>query len=313
MPLQTWVFPQDREAGRSLFEDLSRRAMDFFVSHIGPYPYEKLANVQAAGFNGGTEHASAIFYGEKGVTAGRGPVVHEIAHQWWGNSVTERDWDDVWLSEGFATYFTLLFTEHDEGRDAFVAGLKRSRAQVLQLEQKLPDTPVIHRNLSDMRRVLNDLVYQKGGWVLHMLRAEVGTEHFWTAIRDYYRRYRDQNASTAELRAMFEQVSGKPLDWFFAQWLNRPGRAENRRVVALSAGTEGHRSHGVANTGRDPFRLGVEVGIAAKTGAVPRVERIELTGRSATKIFTVDAEPAAVTIDPNTWLLMEAGVFTKRP
>jgi hypothetical protein len=62
----------------------------------------------------------------------------------------------------------------------------------------------------------------------------------------------------------------------------------------------------------DPFRLGVDVGIAAKTGAVPRVERIELTGRSATKIFTVDAEPAAVTIDPNTWLLMEPGVFGKR-
>jgi aminopeptidase N len=95
--------------------------------------------VQATGFTGGTEYASAIFYGEKGVSSGRGPVVHEIAHQWFGDSVTERDWDDVWLSEGFATYFALLFTEHDEGRDAFVDGLKRSRAQVLQLEQKLPD------------------------------------------------------------------------------------------------------------------------------------------------------------------------------
>ena len=109
-----------------IFEDLSRRAMTFFVEQIGPYPYEKLANVQAAGMSGGTEHASAIFYGEKGVAGGRAPVVHEIAHQWWGNAVTERDWDDVWLSEGFATYFTLLFTEHDEGRDAFV---RRPEAQ----------------------------------------------------------------------------------------------------------------------------------------------------------------------------------------
>ena len=150
-------------------------------------------------------------------------MVHEIAHQWFGDSVTERDWDDVWLSEGFATYFALLFTEHDEGRDAFAHELQRSRATVLQLEQKLPDTPVVHRNLADMTKVLNNLVYQKGGWVLHMLRQEVGNEHFGTAIREYYRRYRDANASTADLRAVFEQVSGKPLDWFFTQWLNRPG------------------------------------------------------------------------------------------
>ena len=101
------------------------------------------------------------------------PVVHEVAHQWFGNAVTERDWDDVWLSEGFATYFTLLYTEQFEGRDAFVRGLRtQPRAASSQLEKKPPDTPVIHRNLSDMRRVLNQFVYQKGGWTLHMLRGD---------------------------------------------------------------------------------------------------------------------------------------------
>ena len=312
VPLQTWVFPQDREPGIRLFEDTSRRAMDFFVSHIGPYSYEKLANVEAAGLNGGTEHASAIFYGEKGVTNGNGPVVHEIAHQWFGNAVTERDWDDVWLSEGFATYFTLLFTEHDAGRDAFVAGLKQSRNTVLQLEQKLPDTPVIHRNLSDMRRVLNGLVYQKAGWVLHMLRQEVGTEQFWTAIREYYRRYRNGHASTSDLRAIFEQVSGKPLDWFFAQWLTRPGvpKVEGawsydavRRVVEVTV-TQSQTA--------EPFRLKVDVGIAAAAGDLPKVETIELTGRQATRTFPLDAAPASVTLDPQTALLMEAGSFVRR-
>ena len=230
--------------GSALFEDLSRRAMQFFIAQHRPVSRTKSSpTCRPPGFSGGTEYASAIFYGEKGVSSGRGPVVHEIAHQWFGDSVTERDWDDVWLSEGFATYFALLFTEHDEGRDAFVDGLKRSRAQVLQLEQKLPDTPVIHRNLADMNKVLNNLVYQKGGWVLHMLRQEVGTEHFWTAIREYYRRYRNGNASTADLRAVFEQVSGKQLDWFFTQWLNRAGRAEDRRLVALRRGEESGRGH----------------------------------------------------------------------
>jgi aminopeptidase N len=313
VPLQTWVFPQDREAGLQLFEDTSRRALNFFVSQIGPYPYEKLANIQATGFSGGTEYATAIFYGEKGVNTGRGPVVHEIAHQWFGNSVTERDWDDVWLSEGFATYFTLLFTEHDEGRDAFVDGLKRSRASIIQTEQKLPDTPVIHRTLADMTRVLNGLVYQKGGWFLHMLRGEVGTEKFWQAIREYYRRYRDANASTAELRAVFEQVTGRPLEGFFTQWLTRPGVPKiegSWRYVPAKKAIEVTLTQGQS---ADPFRLAVDIGIAAKSGDVPRVERVELSGRTVTKTLTTDAEPTSVTIDPNTWLLMEAGAFTKRP
>jgi aminopeptidase N len=110
IPLQTWVFPENRETGRALFEETTRGAMTFFVDRIGPYAHEKLANVQAAGLGGGVEYASAIFYGEKGVTGGRGPVVHEVAHQWWGNAVTEDDWDDIWLSEGFATYDAGSFT-----------------------------------------------------------------------------------------------------------------------------------------------------------------------------------------------------------
>ena len=313
VPVQTWVFPQDRQAGLELFEDTSRRAMNFFVTQIGPYPYEKLANIEATGFSGGTEYASAIFYGEKGVNAGRGPVVHEIAHQWWGNSVTEKDWDDVWLSEGFATYFALLFTEHDEGRDAFVEGLKRSRATIIQSELKTPDTPVIHRNLSDMTKVLNSFVYQKGGWFLHMLRGEVGTEKFWQAIREYYRRYRDSNTSTAELRAVVEQVSGKHLDEFFAQWLTRPGVPKlegSWRYLPAKKAVEVTLTQSQA---AEAYRLPVEIGIATRPNELPRIERVELTGRTLTKTFSVELEPASLTIDPNTLLLMEGGALTKRP
>jgi aminopeptidase N len=312
IPIQTWVFPQDRDAGIALFEDQSRRAMQFFVTNIGPYPYEKLANVQATGFTGGTEYASAIFYGEKGVSAGRGPVVHEIAHQWFGNSVTERDWDDVWLSEGFATYFALLFTEHDEGRDAFVEGLKRSRAQVLQLEQKLPDTPIVHRNLADMNRVLNGLVYQKGGWVLHMLRQEVGTAHFWTAIREYYRRYRDGNASTSDLRAVFEQVSGTPLESFFTQWLNRPGVPKIEGSWRYDAARKAVEVTVTQSQASAAFTVRLDVGIATRTGELPRVETVTMNAKRQTFTFPTDAAPAAVVLDPNTTLLMDAGPFVQR-
>jgi aminopeptidase N len=184
---------------------------------------------------------------------------------------------------------------------------------VLALEQKLPDTPVIHRNLSDMTKVLNQLVYQKGGWTLHMLRNEVGTGNFWTAIREYYRRYQNANASTADLRAVFEHVSSKPLDWFFTQWLNRAGVPKIEGAWRYDAAKKAVEVTVTQSQTAAPFRIKVDVGILAKPGDLPRVETIELSGRQAVRTFTVDREPAAVTLDPNTTLLMEAGSFVKRP
>lgn len=311
IPQQIWSFPQDREAASGLFELTGRRAFEFFSDWIGPYPYEKLAHVQAAGLGGGTEHASAIFYGEKSVAAGRGPVVHEVAHQWWGNAVTERDWDDVWLSEGFATYFTHLFTEHFSGREAFVRGLKNDIDTILQAQQKLPDQAVIHRNIDDMRGVLNRFVYQKGGWVLHMLRGTIGTDAFWDGIREYYRRYRDANASTSDLRQVMEQVSGRDLGWFFDQWLTRPG------MPKLAGTWRYNRAAGrieleIAQTQSGaPYRLPLDVAVTQSSGA-PRVHRVELTGATGMFAVQVDAEPASVTLDPNTWLLLESATLERR-
>ena len=133
--IQTWVYHQDRDAGFYDFAEPTKNVLDFYSNYIGPYSYEKLANIQSNSVGGGMEAASAIFYGDNSVTGKRSVrwrnvIIHEIAHQWFGNAVTEYDWDDVWLSEGFATYFTLLFIEHQYGRDAFLEGLKSSKERV---------------------------------------------------------------------------------------------------------------------------------------------------------------------------------------
>ncbi|HET7218931.1 MAG TPA: M1 family aminopeptidase [Vicinamibacterales bacterium] len=305
---QTWVFPQNADNGRRIFEQTGRRAFEYFSEHIGPNAYEKLAHVQAAGLGGGTEHATAIFYGEKGVAAGNAPVVHEVAHQWWGNAVTERDWDDVWLSEGFATYFTLLYTKQYEGRDAFVRGLRSSRDRVLQLEKKMPDTPIIHRNLADMSRVLNQFVYQKGGWTLHMLRYVIGTDRFWDGIREYYRRYQNHNASTDDLRAVMEAASGQDLRWFFSQWLTRSGVPALRATWRYDAAAKQITIELTQTQVGDPYRLPLEIGIAGAPGTAPRVEKVDLLDRSGRFTIAADLEPSALVLDPNTWLLMEAPV-----
>jgi aminopeptidase N len=286
--------------------------MEFFSTHIGPFPYEKLSNVQAAGYAGGMENATAIFYGEKAVAAGRGPVVHEIAHQWFGNSVTERDWDDVWLSEGFATYFALLYTEQFDGRDAFVQGLSRSRATVIEAEQKRPDTPVIHRNLADMRHVLNAFVYDKGGWILHMLRGEIGTEPFWSGIREYYRRYRDGNASTDDLRQVMEQASGRDLRPFFRQWLTRPGvpqvRVSWRHDPAHKAVevTVAQTQHG------EPFVFPLDVRVSSMGTDAPVDTKLAVDRSPFTATVPVSFTPATVTIDPSVWLLADLPSPTRR-
>lgn len=311
--LQTWVYHQERSDGPAWFEATARQAMEFFSENIGPYSYEKLANIEAAGFGGGTEHASAIFYGENSILTdpatgvsrrGFGLITHEIAHQWFGDSVTEKDWDDVWLSEGFATYFTLLAAEHYQGRDAFVYGLERSRETVFSLEKRTPGIAVLHDNLSNMKNVLNQLIYQKGGWTLHMLRGLMGTEKFWIGIRDYYHRYRDGSASTDDFRRVMEENSGLELTWFFRQWLARAGSpavtgswsydsSKKQIVIELTQAQPG-----------DAYRMPLEIGYTVDDSQ--KIGKIEMTGKQQRFEIASDKEPASVALDPNTWMLMEA-------
>ena len=162
-----------------------------------------------------------------------------------------------------------------------------------------------------MSKVLNNFVYQKGGWTLHMLRDEVGTETFWTAIREYYRRYRNSNASTADLRAVFEQASGKPLEWFFTQWLNRPGVPKIEGSWRYDAAKKQVEVSLTQTQAAEPYRVTVDVGVVATPGALPVITRVAMTSRRATAMVDVAAEPASVSIDPFTWLLFDAGAFER--
>lgn len=296
--LSNWVYLQDREKGTAMFDTATRDAIAFFSEFVAPYPYEKLASVQVPGFQGGMEHASVIFYGEKWPAPERaaGLVAHEIAHQWFGNSVTERDWDDVWLSEGFATYFSMLCAEHVSGRDAFVLRLQQSRTVLLSATDKLPGVDVVHDGLADMKLVINDLVYQKGAWTLHMLRGLIGMDAFRAGVREYYARYRNGNATTADFQRIMETNGDRPLGWFFNQWLRRPGVPE----VKGSWNFDGKAVKVVLRQAGELYRLPMEIAIDG------RVEKIELNEREQTFSFPAEKAPAAVTLDPNLWVLMKS-------
>jgi aminopeptidase N len=152
-----------------------------------------------------------------------GLIAHETAHQWFGDAVTEREWSHVWLSEGFATYFSALWTEHAHGETAFRHDMASIRTTVLEDQGSVPSRPVIDTAQRDLMALLDRNSYEKGGFVLHMLRRQVGDSAFFRALRAYYATHRDGTALTDDLQHAMEQAAGQQLAWFFDQWLRRPG------------------------------------------------------------------------------------------
>jgi aminopeptidase N len=224
IPVESWVYPEDRIKG---FHDygMAIDMLPYFIKSIGPYAYKKLANVQSKTVFGGMENAGAIFYSESSVTGKRSAEVlmaHEIAHQWFGNMATEAEWAHVWLSEGFATYMAILYMENKYGEDTATKMRIEDRQQIIAFSRQKP-RPVVDSSTTNYMDLLNANSYQKGGWVLHMLRKQLGEPVFWNCIRAYYQQYSGKNAVTDDLRKILEIISGRDLKRFFRQWLFTAG------------------------------------------------------------------------------------------
>jgi aminopeptidase N len=296
-----WVYPEDEEQARVLF----RRAPEivaFFDSLIGPFPYEKLALVQSSTRYGGMENASAIFFGEGVVRRGRGDVVvaHEIAHQWFGDAVTEREWSHLWLAEGFATYFASVFYEF-HGDETLARRLRDSaEARYLASPQDVA-RPVIDSLPANLMELLNANNYQKGAWVLQMLRQLLGDEMFFTGIRRYYAEYRHGTALTADLQRVMEEVSGRELDWYFDQWLRRPGYPQVETRHAWDAG-EGTLELHVSQVQSWPaYRLPLTLEAAGAGFSLRRTFWVE--GSDSRHQWSLPGEPRRVRVDPDNEIL----------
>ncbi len=311
-PVQTWVYARDRDAGFHDFAVPTLRVLAFFDDYVGPFAYEKLANITSPATGGGMEAATALMYSENAVTGDRpvrwrNVVIHEIAHQWFGNAVTESEWDDVWLSEGFATYFTLLFREHAYGRDDFVAGLRQAAERVRFWYEQNPDYRIVHDDLEDMSRVTSVATYQKGAWVLHMLRGRIGDEAFQRGIRTYYARHLNGTASTDDLMRAMEEASGDDLQAFFDQWLRHGGNPffEGSWAYDADAGVVRVDLRQVQETGL--FRMPLDIGVYMGRNRLPaRVVTVEVDAASHSFVIPVDAEPSDVRLDPETRALFTA-------
>lgn len=189
---------------------------------VAPYPFDTYGHYAAPDFGGGMENQSMTAIGPGAFASStprsqHGLIAHEAAHQWFGDAVSPYTWSDIWLNEGFATYYAELWRASRVGPEPLGWRMEALRYAVLS---RALDLPVTQPLLADM---FGTNTYEKGGWVLHMLRATLGDAAYTAGVRAYYDAHRFGNATTADLQAALQTASGQDLEPFFAQWLRRGG------------------------------------------------------------------------------------------
>ena len=309
MPVVGYVVPEHAAGNRSRVAAIPGH-IRVLASLFGEYPYlDTKYGIAEGSFSGGMEHptitligASLLGNGSRDLT---GLLVHELAHMWWGDEVTMRTWDDVWLNEGFATYAEVLYYERASG--VAPGSLLTSRYDDGLYSGQLG--PRVVAPASDPFRY-SGAIYEKGGWVLHMLRRVVGDETFFASLREYRRRHERGNATRAELRAVFQELSGRDLKQFFDQWVETPYRPVLRatwrnladgRVEVVVRQTQAHAVTHPEPAAADTrhYRFPLALRLFSATGA-SSTTTVEVT--DATQAFTVAAPggaPAAgLVLDP---------------
>lgn len=304
IPLSTWVYPQNKEDGFLDYDEVTK-PISFFIEKIGPFPFSKLANVQSKTMFGGMENASCIFYYENSVSGKKNLeslFAHEIAHQWFGDAVSEMNWHHIWLSEGFATYLTGLYLENEHGQDEFNKYMLNQKKRVLKYASyKL--APVIDTTAAVSMRLLNANSYQKGAWFLHMLRREVGDVNFWKALSTFYEKYKYSNALTEDFQNISEDISGKNLDTFFKQWLYGLGHPylkvdweyKKKNVILKVFQTQKTTK----------FEFPLDIKIVYEDGS-SSVETIFVNKKKYLYSFKSNKRPKEIILDPDNWLLFES-------
>jgi aminopeptidase N len=309
VPLAVVTYPEDSAwAVNGPF----RRAgdmVDYFSRYIGPFPYERLSHVESTTIFGGMENPSAIFYDAGAYGAHRlseATVAHETAHQWFGDAVTEDDWHHLWLSEGFATYFSALWVGHADGDSAFQAAMRRN-AQVV-FDSKATVRPILDSATTDLMGLLNSNNYQKGAWVLHSLRGLIGDSAFDHGIREWYRTYRDSTALSSDFARVMGQAAGQDLTWYFTQALTQPGYPQ----IETAWKRRGRRLTLTLRQTQPP-----EWGVYRIPGLVVTLDarsvKVDVAGRETqVTVDDVRRDPKEVRVDPDGWWLLKATTVSGR-
>ncbi len=226
IPLEFWTVPSDFKEAANSFAT-TKDTMAFLEKEIGvPYPWAKYDQVCVRDFvAGGMENTSITTLTDgtlftpatENIRSSQGLVAHEMAHQWFGDLVTCKDWSQIWLNEGFATFYEQLYDEHKNGRDEFLYRLYQGAKAIT--DQTNDTRPIVFRQYDQPGQMFDFHAYGKGGWVLRMLRSQLGPDLYRRCIRTYLERHQFGNVTTEDLNAVIEELSGRSFDQFFDQWV----------------------------------------------------------------------------------------------
>lgn len=290
--------------------------MGFFQTYTGqPYPWGTYCQVCVWDFlYGGMENTGATTLNMRALHlpgvrpdySADGLVAHELAHQWFGDLLTCRTWNHIWLNEGFATYMTDLWVEHHEGPDAFAAAVVGEQdAYMDAADLRSLATRARPASPTDCGDIENHQ-YVKGASTLHMLRHLLGAEVFRDGIRRYVAANHDRAVVSEDLRAALEAASGRSLAWFFDQWVYGHGHPE---LEVTSRWDDADRALQVRVTQTQPvtesmplFRTPVDVEIVWPDGRAESL-RVDLARQGQLWRFPGSGAPRRFLLDPQGWLL----------
>jgi aminopeptidase N len=325
-----YVLPGREADGERAFVN-TPRMIDVFERVIGvPYPYERYSQIAVADFIfGGMENTSATTQTDRVLPDERANldasadflVSHELAHQWFGDLVTCRDWSQAWLNEGFATYFEAVWLEADKGWDEYVYEIFGLVQRYLEEDAERYRRPIVCNVFRDPIELFDRHLYEKGGAVLHMLRGDLG----WSRLQRSLARYVGDNAyrtvETIDLIRAIEAETGRNLRAFFAQWVERSGHPEldvsyrwdAERSVALVTVKQTQRIADDAPAYAFDLDLGFvaelpsSIATDAGDGPLPGETRVRMAVSLAVHTFAIPlaAQPALVRVDPSGWILAD--------
>ncbi len=321
VPLSYYVPKGRLEDGLRTFARTPNMIEHFAALTGTPYPWNKYAQVVVSDFIfGGMENTTATTMYEHILLDTRASIditsddliAHELAHQWFGDYVTCRDWSEGWLNEGFATFFEHVWRERLKGRDEYEHGLKVDLDAYVGEASGRYRRPIVCQDYDAPLDLFDRHLYEKGGLALHTLRVELGDTLFWSGVELYLTRHARGVVETRDLLRAMEDVSGRSLGRFFEQAIYKPGHPEldvnvswEKGVLTVSAKQHQSTSDGVPAAFE--FPLVIDVFAAGETGSARR-ERLLVTQKADSFALPCEARPAFVVVDPEMRVLGEVRV-----
>ncbi|MCX7878315.1 MAG: M1 family metallopeptidase [Ignavibacteria bacterium] len=312
MPIMYFAFPKNFNNAKFDWER-TPEMIKLYSELFGEYPFinEKYGMAEFGWTSGAMEHQTISSMGyllQTGDKRYENVVAHELAHHWWGNAVTLKDWKNIWLNEGFATYSEALWEEYQKGRKAYLDYMKGKDFGYFS------GTIYAPKGFIDNFAVYAT-VYQKGSWVLHMLRGVMGDEKFFGAIRAYYERHKYKNAETSQLVEICEEFYGSKLDWFFDQWVYKGTGRPRYEYSWKKEEFQDQKGSGnytvrvrIKQVQKDDdfpvYKMPLKISVSTKFGE--QEFTVFNDQRDQTFQFVTDSEPTDVYLDKEGWILKKA-------